>query len=262
MAVNCAAIPENLLESELFGYEVGAFTGARKEGKAGLFELAHHGTLFLDEIGEISKSVQTRLLRVLQEKEIMRIGGNRIIPVNVRIISATNKDLKIMVKDNNFRIDLYYRLNVLQLTLPPLRKRGGDVRLLAENFLNRYSLGEDRREAVFSMLDAYSWPGNIRELQNVMERFGALEEVMGEELAEDAYLSEVLGISVFENTGDTLQVEVELGRELGEMVEQTEYKIVSYYMEKYNNNQDLVAKALGIGRTTLWRKYRRNKMEL
>ena len=124
VAVNCAAIPENLLESELFGYESGAFTGAKKEGKAGLFELAHKGTLFLDEIGEISKSVQTRLLRVLQEKEIMRVGGNKIIPIDVRVLSATNQNLKERSREGNFREDLYYRLNVLQLKVSaPLSER-------------------------------------------------------------------------------------------------------------------------------------------
>lgn len=169
VAVNCSAIPENLLESELFGYEGGAFTGAKKEGKRGLFEIANGGTLFLDEIGEIPLHLQNRLLRVLQEKQIMRIGGNTIVNIDVRIIAATNIDIKRQLKEGKFRKDLYYRLSVLPLNIPPLRDRGNDVleifdRIISDN-------GEDLLldEEVRHYFTQYSWDGNIRELKNCIE---------------------------------------------------------------------------------------------
>ncbi len=254
VAVNCAAIPEHLLESELFGYESGSFTGAKKEGKAGLFELAHNGTLFLDEIGEISKSVQTRLLRVLQEKEIMRVGGNGIIPINVRILSATNRNLKMMSQEGEFRGDLYYRLNVLRLSLPPLRNRMGDVPLLAKQFVRHYEGDEERLERIMPIMMAYTWPGNIRELQNVMERYSVLSKFQGLGDGNEDEIRDMLGITRQHGSGNTLQVEVALDGELGDMVEQVEYEIVNHYLEQYGNNQELAARALGIGRTTFWRK--------
>ena len=255
VAVNCAAIPENLLESELFGYEPGAFTGAKKEGKAGLFELAHKGTLFLDEIGEISKSVQTRLLRVLQEKEIMRVGGNRIIPIDVRIISATNQNLRELSREGTFRGDLYYRLSVLKLLVPPLRKRPGDVPLLAERFLDRYHGGSPALlEKILPLLTSYSWPGNIRELQNTMERYGVLLEVLGEEALNEEDLSEVLGTKETVHSGNTLDLEIELGGTWNEIMSKVEYEVANHYLEEFDNNQELAAKALGIGSTTFWRK--------
>jgi transcriptional regulator with PAS, ATPase and Fis domain len=169
VAVNCAAIPENLLESELFGYEEGAFTGAKKGGKLGLFEFAHMGTLFLDEIGEMSLNLQSKLLRILQEKEVVRISGNSVIKVDVRIIAATNRDLKKLVLEDKFRKDLYYRLSVLPLKIPPLRQRGEDILLLLEKFksdLNsHFQLSEEVRKAFLN----YSWDGNIRELSNYVE---------------------------------------------------------------------------------------------
>lgn len=169
VAVNCAAIPENLLESELFGYEDGAFTGAKKGGKLGLFEFAHMGTLFLDEIGEMSLNLQAKLLRILQEKEFVRISGNNVIKVDVRVIAATNRDLKQLVQEGTFRKDLYYRLNVLPLTIPPLSHRGEDILLLIEKFkkdLNSHFTLTP--EAVDAFLN-YSWDGNIRELNNYVE---------------------------------------------------------------------------------------------
>lgn len=169
VAVNCSALPENLLESELFGYEEGAFTGARKGGKPGLFEQAHKGTIFLDEIGDLPLSLQSRLLRVLQEKEIMRIGGTGIIPVDVRVIAATNRSLSELIRQNLFRADLYYRLNVLPLQIPPLRERVEDIPLLADYFLSE--LGDRRRlnPEIIDILKNYNWPGNIRELRNCIK---------------------------------------------------------------------------------------------
>lgn len=173
--VNCAAIPESLLESELFGYEEGAFTGATKGGKPGLFELANDGTLFLDEIGEMSVHLQAKLLRALQERRVRRLGSSRELTVNVRIISATNRDLEHMVACDLFREDLYYRLNVIPLFLPPLRERQEDICLLAEYFLKRFAAKLQRQvncftPAALERLQCYDWPGNVRELENVIER--------------------------------------------------------------------------------------------
>jgi len=169
VAVNCGALPENLLESELFGYEEGAFTGARKGGKPGLFELAHRGTLFLDEIGEMPFNLQRSLLRALQEREVMRIGGDRMINVDIRLIAATNRDLREMVKEGKFRSDLYYRLNVLPLFIPPLRSRREDIPTLIEDFKETFAwdfeLSHTAREAVLY----HAWNGNIRELRNCVE---------------------------------------------------------------------------------------------
>lgn len=176
VAINCAALSESLLESELFGYEEGSFTGARRGGKEGLFELAHRGTIFLDEIGEISPGLQARLLRVLQEKEILRVGGTRVIPVDVRVISSTNKNLWQMVQEGRFRDDLYYRLNVLTLSIPPLRERPEDIPVLVTSFLakrpgaNPRLLEEPRLNAICRVLCKYDWPGNVRELENIIDR--------------------------------------------------------------------------------------------
>lgn len=169
VAVNCAAVPESLLESELFGYEKGAFTGARKEGKPGLFELAHKGTLFLDEIGEMPLKLQARLLRVLEEREVMRIGGDRIILVDVRIIAATNSNLKERVREGAFRQDLYYRLHILPLKIPPLRQRREDILLLIEELKKEYHTNFQLTEAVEEVFLKHSFEGNVRELRNYVE---------------------------------------------------------------------------------------------
>ena len=176
VAVNCAAIPENLLESELFGYEEGAFTGAKKGGKIGLFEFAHMGTLFLDEIEGMSPALQIKLLRVIQEKEIMKIGGDKVINIDVRIIAATNEELRKLVKENKFRKDLYYRINTLPIMIPPLREREDDVYLLLERF--KTEIGADfkftpKAKEAFKM---YNWEGNIRELKNYVEFFNFMGE--------------------------------------------------------------------------------------
>jgi DNA-binding NtrC family response regulator len=175
--VDCASLPENLLESELFGHEKGAFTGAIR-GKPGLMEVAAGGTLFLDEIGELPLGLQSKLLRALQERQIRRVGGTALVDVDVRVVSATNRDLRESVARGQFREELYYRVNVIEIPLPPLRERAGDVRLLAHAFLTRYG-GERVRgfdETALAALEAYQWPGNVRELQNVIERACALAE--------------------------------------------------------------------------------------
>lgn len=174
VAINCTAIPENLIESELFGYEEGAFTGARKGGKIGKFELANKGTVFLDEIGDMPLNLQAKLLRVLQENMIERVGGNSSIPVDVRIIAASNKSLEEMVKEREFREDLFYRLNVIPIHLPPLRARISDIEILANTFLEKFNKKLNRYiraidPSVIELFKCYSWPGNVRELENVIE---------------------------------------------------------------------------------------------
>ncbi|MEH7335010.1 sigma 54-interacting transcriptional regulator [Neobacillus drentensis] len=173
--INCASIPEHLLESELFGYEEGAFTGAKKGGKKGQFQAAHHGTIFLDEIGDMPLSMQSKLLRVLQEKEVQRIGGQKSIPVDVRVIAATHRDLDKMVQEGTFRQDLYYRLNVIKIEIPPLKKRTEDIPFIAKSLLTKLGKRFHRQSTVLSAdvidrLQKHKWPGNIRELENVLER--------------------------------------------------------------------------------------------
>lgn len=169
VAVNLASLPETLVESELFGYSEGAFTGARKGGRAGLFEQAHKGTIFIDEIGDISPATQSRLLRVLEEKEVMRLGDNKILNIDIRVIAATNKDLKKLVDDGKFREDLYYRLNIFPIELPPLRERKGDIEILIDHFMQKNKSYKKISKDVIEILSNYHWPGNIRELTNVIE---------------------------------------------------------------------------------------------
>lgn len=176
VTVNCAAIPESLLESELFGYEEGSFTGARKGGKPGFFELSHCGTIFLDEIGEMDLSLQTRLLRVLENREVMRIGGDRMISVDIRIIAATNKDLWEQVEQGKFRKDLYYRLNVLPIEVPPLRNRREDIIPILENFKKAHSIQFSLTTEAVEVLTNYAWPGNVRELKNVFDYITHLDK--------------------------------------------------------------------------------------
>lgn len=256
VAVNCAAIAENLLESELFGYESGAFTGANKKGKEGLFEQAHGGTIFLDEIGEISMQLQTSLLRVLQEKEVRRVGGSKVIPVDVRVICATNRDLKQMIREGTFRNDLYYRLNVLNISIPPLRRRKDDLRPLCMALLSQNGTGvtEDVLEPYLPLLTGYNWPGNIRELHNIMERFCALRESLNKIGLDDPERARrMLGV-VEEADLTDLNVGLNLDGDLKEILHRVEKQVIDYYMEAYGNDQDMVSKRLGIGKSTLWRK--------
>lgn len=257
VAVNCTSIPENLLESELFGYEAGAFTGAKKEGKAGLFELAHGGTLFLDEIGEITEAVQSRLLRVLQEREIMRVGGSRVIPINVRIISATNRDLWQRTQEGAFLSDLYYRLNVLHLSLPPLRSRKGDIKALCEMFAaQKHTLLQPAFYShILPILEQYFWPGNIRELESVMERYSLLSTIWDQNTITDTQIHALLSVSNKDaKTASGATLPFPEGKDLKEMIENIEAEIISQVMKDCGNNQTEAAHRLGIGRTTLWRK--------
>ncbi|HHY46651.1 MAG TPA: sigma 54-interacting transcriptional regulator [Firmicutes bacterium] len=247
VAVNCAALPENLLESELFGYKEGAFTGARKEGKTGLFELAHGGTLFLDEISAMPMGLQARLLRVLQEKQIMRLGDDRLIPVNVRIIAASNKDLNALVKQGQFRDDLYYRLSVLTLHLPPLRERKEDIPELWAHFAERCSrelgIGPSPLTSGMEMLlFSYDWPGNVRELLNVVRRYMVIT-ASGLSGAEE-WLASALGIKEYEP---------EVEREQG-LVKSMERRAILSVLKEVGGDKKLAAKRLGISQTTLWRR--------
>ena len=246
LALNCAALPENLLESELFGYEDGAFTGASRGGKAGLFELSNGGTLFLDEIGEISPHVQAKLLRVLQEHKIRRIGSKKEISLDVRIIAATNQDLEKMLHDGSFRDDLYYRLNVVPLFLPPLRERREDISLLVPAFLQQYAKRLNRdtltisSEAMAALMQ-YDWPGNIRELENRIERAVNLVEgrcIQIEDIIMDS-----------KKTSASISTECAEGKKtLREILDETEKKILCQALCHYHTSRKL-ARVLGISHT-------------
>lgn len=249
--INCAAIPENLLESELFGYEEGAFTGAIKGGKTGKFELANKGTIFLDEIGDMPLHLQTKLLRVLQENLIERIGGKRFIPIDVRIIAATNKKLDDMVKDGEFREDLYYRLNVIPLYIPPLRDRKSDIPVLANRFKDKFNQKLNKNilninEEVVDLFMNYSWPGNVRELENTIE--------YSINMAASASISlKDLPKRVFYSKKDSPNTCFERILPLKEL----EKKEILKAIAKYGRNKkamENVANALGISRATVYRK--------
>jgi transcriptional regulator with PAS, ATPase and Fis domain len=254
VAVNCAAISENLLESELFGYEPGAFTGASKTGKPGLFVLAHRGTIFLDEIGEMPIQLQTRLLRVLQEKEVMRVGGSRNIPVDTRVVSASNHNLLDMTGSGDFRGDLYYRLNVLNITLPALRYRKDDIELLCRHFLEECKppVGNELLDRLMPTMAAYEWPGNIRELQNVALRLSFISQHHKESDLRE--LITILGMNNKTQSEDKVRYFINGALGLKEAVAEFERMFIGQMIDDCHGNQDMAAKRLGIGRTTLWRK--------
>lgn len=249
VAINCAALPESLLESELFGYVEGAFTGASKGGKAGLFELAHNGTLFLDEIGDMAINLQARLLRVIQEKEIMRLGGNQVIPVNVRIIAAANKDMRAAVMKGKFRQDLLYRIDVLRLELPPLRSRGRDVLELTAYYIEQEHrktqcaiAGLDEKAQKW-MLDQ-PWEGNIRELRNFCERLCVLCE------KEQADMTDIIAAS-----GHTSGVdEICCGMD---KKYRNEKEHIEHVLKEHDYSRKDTAAALNIDTSTLWRKIKK-----
>jgi len=264
VAVNCAALPETLLESELFGYEEGAFTGARKGGKAGLFELAHKGTLFLDELTSVPHKVQAQLLRVLQEKQVLRIGGDKLIPVDVRIIAATNERLRDAVAQGNFREDLYYRLNVLNLEIPPLRERAGDIPGLVKHFIDRlnFRLKKEIKGVSPELMKFFLscvWPGNVRELMNCLERLAIMSEdkIIGiDQLNRDEYSTGIKAAAaedVFSSEGQGRLDDNVLQINAGSL-EDMEKQIFKWFARKYDNNQTRIAKELGICRTTYWKK--------
>jgi transcriptional regulator with GAF, ATPase, and Fis domain len=255
-AVNCAAINENLLESELFGHEKGSFTGAHTQ-KKGQFEIADRGTLFLDEIGDLNISMQAKILRALQEREIMRVGANRPIKVDVRVIAATNRDLETMVKDGRFREDLYYRLNILPITIPPLRNRRDDIPTLVDFFIAKHSIGSHRpirglTAGARNLIMNYSWPGNVRQLESAIERAILLCE--GSEIeAED------LPVELRQEGTASGAADFKLPPE-GISFEDVERSLITQAMEQTNWNITRAAKLLGLSFRTL--QYRLEKFGL
>lgn len=248
VAVNCGAIAESLLESELFGYEEGAFTGARRGGHVGLIESAQGGTLFLDEIGEMPLGLQTRLLRMLEEREVLKVGANRPSPVDVRVIAATHGDLAQMCTEGTFRRDLFYRLNVLRLELPPLRSRGQDILQLATHFLGK-TLGRDAptmSDALQQALRSHPWPGNVRELRNLMDRLAVFCEPETDSISQplaERCLPELFAAPVMEGPAGG---HVRRGR-------RPEGAALIRALEQADGDRQLLARRLGVSRTTLWR---------
>ena len=288
--INCGAIPKELLESELFGHEKGAFTHAIRS-RPGRFELADGGTIFLDEIGEMDLSLQVKILRVLQEKEIERVGGTGVKKVDVRIVAATNRDLEAEVNAGHFREDLYYRLNVIPLHLPPLRERGTDVILLAQHFLQKFCDKKGRTDLSLSqetmnILSAYTWPGNVRELENFMERLSILsdgpevtpndlpakilDQVGDVELVAKGQLAKPAPVSAesSENTTQnpescgefrwpTLADMEEVGLSLKDFLEAVETKLINEALEQASGVKNVAAERLGMKRTTLIEKLKK-----
>jgi transcriptional regulator with PAS, ATPase and Fis domain len=281
IAINCAAIPANLIESELFGYEKGAFTDA-KARKEGLFEQAEGGTLFLDEIGELELSVQAKLLRVLEEGSFRRVGGLRDLPLDVRVIASSNRDLKAESEAGRFRLDLYYRLSVIQIEIPPLRERGDDAILLAQHYINQFNERLRKRvrgltPEVAAVFRQYPWPGNVRELRNVIERVMILEDG---DLITAKYLPRGIGKEGAEGhesaaewavRRDVEQAERPLPVETpasnvpfrlppeGVILDEVEMSLVRQALERSNGNQTRAAELLGISRDQL--RYRLKKLE-
>jgi two-component system response regulator HydG len=248
VAFNCAALPESILEAELFGHEKGAFTGAvgRREGR---FERADGGTLFLDEIGDMSAQAQVKLLRVLQEGELERLGGTQVVKVDVRVVAATNKDLRKEVSEGRFREDLYYRLNVIEVRIPSLRERREDVPLLAEAFVRRFAAKNQRAlkgftDAARSTLENYAWPGNVRELEHVMER--AVVLARGEQI-DDGDLPESVRKGP---TGSASQIVIGIGTPM----EEVERRVILETLRHTRGDKNLAARLLGIAARTIYRK--------
>jgi len=247
ISVNCGAMPEGLIENELFGHERGSYTGAtgQQEGK---FERADGGAIFLDEIGELTTTAQVKLLRVLQEGEFERIGGKTTLHVDVRIVAATNSDLEELVEAGKFREDLFYRINVVDIQLPPLRARREDIHILAHHFLSKYSKVEEKNitglsEKAMSALMAYSWPGNVRELENVIQRAIVLTK-------DDVINADVLPKRLIKNGAPTGSVTIPLGIPVSEV----ENLIITKTLEITKGNKDLTAQILGLSRRTIYRK--------
>lgn len=256
ITINCAAIPETLLESELFGYEGGAFTGAKKEGKPGKFELADGGTLFLDEIGDMSLYLQAKLLRALQDKRVQRVGGLKEIPVNVRIIAATNKNLEELVVQNRFREDLFYRLNVIPIIIPPLAERKEDIPDLIEYLLKKYNILFNKNivaidDSVRRLFTYYSWPGNVRELENVLEY--AINMENGNQITLKSIPEYLVNFLNTKPDKKSLQI----------MIEDFEKKIIEDKIQSYGftlEAKNKIADELGIGIASLYRKLKKYKL--
>ncbi|GED67052.1 hypothetical protein BRE01_07540 [Brevibacillus reuszeri] len=249
--VNCGAIPETLLESELFGYEKGAFTGANANGKPGYFRMAHKGVLFLDEIGEMPLNLQVKLLRVLQEREIIPVGGSEVVEIDVQIIAATNKNLEKMVEEGTFREDLYYRLNVIPVVIPPLRDRSEDVPLISLHFLqifnDKYDRNTQMSQDALDLLESYSWPGNVRELQNIMER---LIVTADEDLIEAHHITPLLK----KRKKQFFKQNMNKIMPLKEATRAMEEQLIKMAMDEFKTTS-MAAKVLGVSQSTISRKY-------
>lgn len=255
IAVNCGAIPLSLMENELFGHEKGAFTDA-KETQAGTFEQANGGTLFLDEVGELPMDAQVKLLRVLEEKKITRIGGKRAIPVDVRIVAATNRDLDTEVQKGNFRLDLLYRLNVFTIQIPPLRERKKDIPLLVDFFIRKHNQAlnlsvQSITQAAMEKILTYDWPGNVRDLENAIQSAMILAP---DGIIQTEYLP--LRVKGYEQVDTSAVVEAE-GGSIREINAQVEKEIILEALKKHNYNRTLTAEALNISRKTLFNKMKR-----
>ncbi|WP_312701248.1 sigma 54-interacting transcriptional regulator [Sedimentibacter sp.] len=259
--INCSAIPKELFESELFGYEPGAFTGAKTEGKKGKFEEAEGGTLFLDEIADMPLEMQPKLLRVLEEGVVTRVGGNKQRKINVRIISATNKDIRTLIKDNQFRNDLYYRLDVFQVSIPPLRERKGDIVLLANKFLQEFCMEQgigiiEIPAEILNIFSEYNWEGNVRELRNVIQRSVVYAHQKGKDKIEKEFLpgymqkievdeiNKVINVKQINHYDDGLE----------EYIEKIEKRIIQNTLMELKYNKSEAAKRLKIPRATLYYK--------
>src|SRR5712671_2017131 len=248
VAVNCAALPDSLLESELFGYEKGAFTGANTF-KPGKFELAQNGTILLDEIGEMAPLLQAKLLRILQEQEVDRIGARRPIPIRVRVIATTNKDLRKLIARGQFREDLFFRLNVVPLRIPPLRDRKDDIAALTEHFMKKYGgAGAGRPDdETIELLQRYGWPGNVRELENIIHRSFALRGRL-----------KITPADLFDQSVETPELG---GLQAGQSVGEMERKLIMTTLDQTNGNRTHAAKLLGISLRTLRNKLREYRVE-
>src|SRR5699024_2606497 len=267
VAVDCAAITETRMESERCGYSEGAFTGSKKGGQSGQFEPAHTGTIFLDEISEMPVPLQTRLLRVLQEKEIVPLGGGDPVPINVRIIAATNRNLGQAIENGTFRQDLYYRLNILQIRLPTLHERGDDILRLAHHFITDTARSQGIQVNVEQLMDIlspylreYDWPGNVRELENIIERIVILYtdpkiQYNTEQLPLRAAVPEFFSIT--EPTGTTEPIQPKTS--LKEVTHDIEYKTIQKALEMCDGSVTQAAKQLNLSRTTIWRKLKAAK---
>ncbi len=259
--INCGAIPEELLESELFGHEKGAFTGAFKE-RRGRFELANKGTVFLDEIGEMSPKLQVKLLRFIQETKFQRVGGSRTVEVDVRILAATNKDLERAVADNQFREDLFYRLNVIPIHVPPLRERAGDIRLLIQYFLKQHCLKKNipqkrLSETAIESLEHYDWPGNVRELENVIERVVILTDT-----DEIQFLDLPKRMQAIVQQPEATHIELgQDGINLKETLDSLENRLIADALQRAGGVKNKAAKLLGLNRTTLIEKMKKKQID-
>lgn len=253
--VNCAAIPSDLLESELFGYEAGAFTGAKKEGKIGKFEIANEGTIFLDEIGDMPLHMQVKLLRVIQEREVEKVGGVATRKINIRIIAATNRNLEKLVSEGKFREDLYYRLNVVTIEIPPLRERGNDIILISNHLIKKLSMNLDKKVKGISKeaehyLKIYEWKGNVRELENILER---AINIMGD--------SDIIDVADLpkEITGKKASI---IPKRLQDILEESEKNAIILALRAAEGNKTKAAKILEIGRTSLYEKMEKHKIKM